>query len=708
MEDQGNIFFSCKTLSQLCAATNLFYMNQLIHETSPYLLQHAHNPVEWHAWKPEVFEKAKLENKPVLVSIGYSTCHWCHVMERESFEDPDVAAFMNEHFINIKVDREERPDVDQIYMEVCQVIQQSGGWPLNAFLMPDGRPFYAGTYYPPRQGYGKPSWMQLLHHLYHSWKEKPEVGRKQAERLRKILKKSKTKPIGRNRKMEPPGATDGQDLADRIFEKMSAGFDRLEGGFGGAPKFPGTMSIEFLIRYSQFYRQPAALEHALFSLDKMIMGGIYDQIGGGFARYATDRAWLIPHFEKMLYDNALLVAALAEAYQLTGKEIYKEAATETLEWVEREMTNPTGGFYSALDADSEGEEGKFYVWDKSEIDEALGSDSAYFCEFYGVSASGNWEGKNILHRKETAEAFATRKQIEVADFKKIVKAGRQKLLARRAERVRPGLDDKVLLDWNALMVTALSKAYKAFDVDAYQIRVQKNLDFLLEKFSRKDGTGFFHSYKNGVAKYDAFLDDYAFLIAALLDVYEITFKTAYLDKARELSEFVIQNFFDSEENQFYFTSVTQEKLIVRRKSVYDSATPSGNAVMLLNLQKLAIIFDRQDFQNIADQMLDSIRSAVTVYPASFAKWAQAILNRLHPFKEIAVVGEKAMDWGADIRKYFFPNALIMADKKEEERFAMLRGRAVEGETRIYVCENYVCRAPYASLEEFLENERGQI
>ena len=448
--------------------------NQLCDETSPYLLQHAHNPVDWYAWKEAAFAKARAEDKPILVSIGYSTCHWCHVMERESFEDEQVAAFMNAHFVNIKVDREERPDVDQIYMEACQVISGGGGWPLNCFLTPDGRPFFAGTYYPPQPMYNRPSWLQILENLAVAFKTKRTVVEEQADKMTEIIRGSDEQLIKRFTKKEGAGSTledFGSGLREigllnksfltTSYKGLERQFDREAGGFGGAPKFPGSMNLAWLLEYNHYTQEADAVEHALLSLDKMIMGGIYDQIGGGFSRYATDKFWLVPHFEKMLYDNALIVSVLADAYKITKHPLYQETIEETLGFVLREMTDPEGGFYSAYDADSEGVEGKYYVWTKEEVEAVLGPNAALFCSFYDVTSEGNWEEHSILHREACFEAFAENKGLNLDVLKQTMSDCRRKLYETRSGRIKPGLDDKILLSWNALMVSAFAKSHEA-------------------------------------------------------------------------------------------------------------------------------------------------------------------------------------------------------------------------------------------------------
>lgn len=677
-------------------------MNRLQQETSPYLLQHAHNPVDWYAWRPEAFGRARAEQKPILVSIGYSTCHWCHVMERESFENEDIAGFMNEHFINIKVDREERPDVDAIYMEACQILTGGGGWPLNCFLTPDGKPFYAGTYFPPRPAYGRPSWLQLLQHLAGIWETKRDVAFDQAEKLLAHIRRNDDVFVRKNAapaKLPTPDLVEPETLKpaslETLFNRMREQFDRAEGGFGGAPKFPSTMAIRFLLHYHYFTGQPEALEHAVFSLDKMIRGGIYDQIGGGFARYATDREWLVPHFEKMLYDNALLVSVLAEAYKLTGKELYREAIGETLAYVEREMTSPEGAFYSAQDADSEGEEGKFYVWDKSEIDELLGEKADVFGRFYGVSESGNWEGKNILRRPATYEEFATRYDLDLATLKKELLTGRRKMFLRRSQRVWPGLDHKILLSWNALMVSACADAFTALGEGPYRAAAVRNLDWLIANFGGPDA-----ELRHSSAQTDAFLEDYAFLIAALTDVYQITFNVRYLQLAGKYTTHVLSYFHDPETGLFFFTDVRQADVVVRKKDLYDNATPSGNSTMAHNLQRLGILLDRPEWRELASRMLATMRETVERYPLSFERWATALMNEAYPLHEIAVVGGNAEEKALAIQQGFLPNKVVAAAAGPDDTVALLAGKSGQPDALIYVCRDFACQRPVSTLDEF--------
>ena len=675
-------------------------MNHLQYESSPYLLQHAHNPVDWYAWKAEAFERARKEDKPIIVSIGYSTCHWCHVMERESFENKDVAAFMNEHFINIKVDREERPDVDKIYMEACQIISGSGGWPLNCFLTPDGRPFYAGTYFPPRPAHQRPSWIQVLQQIYQAFHHKRQVIEDQANQLINIIKGSDNSLLG--------NTIDGLQLEQvfqpvalqNIFHQLKNRFDVEEGGFGSPPKFPSTMSLQYLLNYYHFTGEATALKQLNLSLHKMIRGGIYDQIGGGFARYSTDRVWLVPHFEKMLYDNALLVSLMANAYKLTEQSIYRETIEETLAFIKREMTHPEGGFYAALDADSEGVEGKFYVWDKKEFEATLPKNAHLFSVFYDLSESGNWEGHNILRRPFSFEAFAQKSNILVEDWKKQLKEAKTLLLEKRSHRIRPGLDDKILLDWNALMCSAYVEAYKALQKEDYRTSAIQNLEFLLEKFQKAPNSiGLYHTYKDGKAQYDAFFDDYAFLIAALIDVYSITFQEKWLAKAKNFSEFVVENFLDVEKRLFYFTAAEQKDIVVRRKDLYDSALPSGNSTMVHNLQKLGILLDKDTWRQLAKDMLVAMQASMERYPSSFARWATAMMNEVYPIKEIAVVGKRAFEKANDIHQIFMPNQVIMATTSPTDKYPLLAGKPIQKETLIYVCQNYSCQLPVRSLEK---------
>lgn len=679
-------------------------MNRLQQESSPYLLQHAHNPVDWYAWKPEAFERAQKEDKPILVSIGYSTCHWCHVMERESFENEEVAAFMNEYFINIKVDREERPDVDQIYMDACQIISGQGGWPLNCFLLPDGRPFFAGTYYPPRPAHGRPSWIQLLQNLAYSFRERRQTAEDQARQLTEMIKNGDKVFIGSQLEI-PEGTSPFPDTAlDQVFKGLAAGFDKVEGGFGGAPKFPGTMPLEFLLAYHFYRNNEQSLEHLRLSLDKMIRGGIYDQLSGGFARYATDRAWLVPHFEKMLYDNALLVGLLAQVYACTREPLYREAIEETLAYIQTEMTHPEGGFYSALDADSEGVEGKFYVWSYEEAQEVLGPIGPLFCEYYDITPPGNWEGHNILRRKYPLDTFAAEKGWKPVELQAALNKGKQLLLQRRATRVRPHLDDKQILGWNALQVTAYAKAAMALESETYRQEAIRQLDFLLQTFAQPGSDAFFHTYKNGKTHYEAFLDDYAYLVEALLNVYELDFDHKRIEQANRLSSFVLDHFLDSESNLLYFTSVNQQDIILRKREMIDSATPSGNAVMAIQLHRLAILKGNERYRLQAEKMFLTLKASVEKYPSSFARWALGLAGMAGSPQEIAVIGRDAKQTAWKLSAFFRPFSVIMASESADDRYPLLAARKVPAnETQIFICRNYACNLPVSTVEEALKN-----
>ncbi len=679
------------------------YTNQLIHENSPYLLQHAHNPVDWYAWNDAAFEKAKTENKPILVSIGYSTCHWCHVMERESFENEETATFMNRHFICIKVDREERPDVDHIYMEAVQLLSGQGGWPLNCFLLPDARPFFAGTYFPPTPMYQRPSWLQVLGNIAKAYQNQPDVVTNQAEKLMSYMEKGDQKLLDNSVFTGENTSFFTENTLKQIFERLQERFDKREGGFGGAPKFPSTMSLQYLLTYYHFSKNNDALAHVELSLDKMCQGGIYDQLGGGFARYATDREWLIPHFEKMLYDNALLVSVLSDAYKVTKKSLYAETIRETLDFVVREMTLSEGGFYSAYDADSEGVEGKFYIWQKSEIDALLGTDSPLFCDFYDVSEEGNWEEQNILWRALPFDIFAKNNKIDEAFLHKKMQECRAILFSERKKRIPPSLDDKILIAWNALMCSAYCDAFSALGDENYKQIALKNIDFLLEKFEKQNQSGFFHTYKEGVAKYEANLEDYSYLIAALLDVYTVSFDNQYLIKAKNLCLLLIKDFYDTENGLFYFASASQTDLILRRKELYDNAVPSGNSTMALNLQRLGIIFDEPKWSEMATRLLATLRTSIIHHAPSFARYATAAANECYGMREIAIIGKNAFEKVKEVQQNFIPNVIYMTSQNSDNQYPMLRDKSENDDALIYLCQNYACQKPVETVNELLNN-----
>ncbi|MCW3093879.1 MAG: thioredoxin protein [Ferruginibacter sp.] len=672
------------------------FTNRLIKETSPYLLQHAHNPVDWYPWGEEALSRAKNENKVILVSIGYSACHWCHVMERESFENESVAAMMNEHFINIKIDREERPDLDHIYMDAVQAISGSGGWPLNVFLTPATKPFFGGTYFPPVKAYNRSSWTEILQAISQAWKDRSNEIEAQADNLTEHLKGSNL--LAQTKK--DISVSDGEnsitiDQCDSMFSAIMESADTEWGGFGKAPKFPQTFTIQFLFQYYYFTNNGEALTQALLSLDKMLMGGIYDHVGGGLARYSTDREWLAPHFEKMLYDNALLINILCDAYQLTSDKKYEEAIHKTISFIKDELLSEQGGFYAALDADSEGEEGKYYVWEKAEIDRLLGNNAELFAEFFDVSEEGNWEGKNILRILKPVDVFVEEKQLQKQPFLLTIQNCLDKLSQERSLRIKPALDDKILLGWNALMIKAVAKAATVLRQDAYRNMAIDSFNFLQTNFRTTGTISLLHTYKNGIGKYPAFLDDYAYLISAAIQLYNATFNTRYLQMAYDYCNYVIDNFGDEDATFFFFTEERQKDVIVRKKEIYDGATPSGNAIMAENLFRLSVIYDKVEWRERAEKMCGIISSLIIKYPGSFGIWAALLLQMLKGANEVAVVGKDFHVVSNNILLNFVPNLVLMASDRENEHFPLLANKAGKvAATQIFLCKNYACMAPF--------------
>ncbi|MBS1599730.1 MAG: thioredoxin domain-containing protein [Bacteroidetes bacterium] len=671
--------------------------NHLIKESSPYLLQHANNPVEWYAWGEEALRKAREEDKPILVSIGYSACHWCHVMERESFEDEETAEIMNAGFINIKIDREERPDLDHIYMDAVQAMTGSGGWPLNVFLTPDGKPFYGGTYFPPVRAFNRPSWKEVLKSIRTAFLEKRAEIQSQSEGLVSHLIEAGS--FGLNQS-QTANFFNKENL-HLAYENIMKLADHQEGGFGKAPKFPQTFPIQFLLRYYYHTREEKALMHACKSIDKMIQGGIYDQVGGGFARYATDDEWLVPHFEKMLYDNALLITVISEVYQLTGLSRYRDTVAHTFEFISREMLSPEGGFYAALDADSEGEEGKYYTWTRKEIEVILQDDADIFCEYYDISNNGNWEGKNILRVKTTEEEFAKKKNLNSENFKKFLIDCRKKILQKRQDRIPPSLDDKILLGWNALMIIACCKAYAAFGMEEYKQLAIDNIDFLWTKFK---GTGihhFHHSYKNGRATIPAFLDDYAYLIDALLQLQEITGNFDYLQKANELTSWVLENFIEEKTGYFFFTHKEQGDIILRKKEVYDGAIPSGNAVMASNLLQLSVLIDNPNWREMAVGNCLMLGKAIVNYPVSFGVWATLLQTLTYGVNEIVITGTESQNIVKDFLERFIPNRVFQSATTQNNQFPLLKDKPISQTPLIFLCREYACQSPVVEVSELI-------
>jgi uncharacterized protein YyaL (SSP411 family) len=677
--------------------------NQLIHETSPYLLQHAHNPVNWYPWGEEALQKSKEEDKPILVSIGYAACHWCHVMERESFEDESTAAMMNSYFINIKIDREERPDLDHIYMDAVQAMSGSGGWPLNVFLTPETKPFFGGTYFPPVRAYNRASWKEVLESIHTSYLEKKQEIFSQAENLTAHLLSANS--FGMQKAVPGEAASlFSEETLQTIATNVLANADTEWGGFGRAPKFPQSFSIQFLLRHYHFTKDDNALRQALLSLDKMIYGGIYDQLGGGFSRYSTDTEWLAPHFEKMLYDNALMVSVMAEAYQLTHKPHYAIAIRHTLAFLEREMLSSENGFYSALDADSEGVEGKFYTWSKQEIDELLGEDSPVFCAFYSITEKGNWEHTNILWVKEPVSIFAEKNGFTELELEKKLAACREKLMEQRDKRIRPQTDDKILLGWNALLNTAYAKAYAALGDDTYREMAIRNMAFIESTFAGVDGQ-WFHTYKTGKARIPAFLDDLAYLVQAYIYLQEITGNADYLIKAQTLAGGIISDFEEAETGFFFYTHQAQKDVIVRKKEVYDGAVPSGNAIMTHNLLYLGLVFDRPEWTERARTSLASLSKAITKYPGSFGVWATAVQWVTKGTLEIAITGQRSNEFLRPVLERYLPNKILQSGETNSHFFPLLAGKTAgeQGSTEFYLCENYACKAPFSTVEALLAN-----
>jgi uncharacterized protein len=679
------------------------FTNHLIKETSPYLLQHAHNPVDWYPWNDEALQKAKSENKPILVSIGYSACHWCHVMERESFEDENIAAIMNKHFVNIKVDREERPDLDHIYMDAVQTISGSGGWPLNVFLTPDRKPFYGGTYFPPKRLYDRPSWKEVLESIVDAFDKKNLEILNQAESLTQHLSQSNSVGVQSINKEEDLAKVFDPPTMGEIFNNIMNNADKIDGGFGLAPKFPQTFTIQFLLHYYYYTENETAKKQALFSLDKMIAGGIYDHLGGGFARYSTDTKWLAPHFEKMLYDNALLISVLSEAYQSTKKELYADTIKQTMGFIKREMLSPQNGFYSAIDADSEGEEGKYYVWNKKEVNEILQTESELFCEYYGVSDNGNWENKNILHTPIDIKEFALKKNIDVEKFSSNLKISRQKLLERRNKRVRPLLDDKIILSWNALMNSACSKAYEALGIEEYKELAIANMNFLLKNFKQDDEYYFAHCFKNDQKKIPAFLDDHAFLIAALIQLQEITGDTSYLEKAKEITGFLIENFEDKETGLFFYNHRSQKDIILRKKEFYDGAIPSGNSVMMINLLYLSVIFDEPDWKQKATDVCLLLNKLIIKYPTSFGIWATVLQAITYNIPEVVITGEKLGEISKQLLSNFIPFKIFQSTSFENNHFPLLKGKPIIHKPLLFLCRDYNCQPPVTETAELIRS-----
>ncbi len=700
------------------------HTNRLINETSPYLLQHAHNPVDWYPWGEEALEKAKQEDKPILLSVGYSACHWCHVMERESFENEEIAAIMNEHFVSIKVDREERPDIDNIYMQAVQAITQQGGWPMNVFLTPDGRPFYGGTYFPPRdRRYGQqvmPGFPRVLLSIADTYENRREEAEEQATRVAEYLKQRSSSPL-RSKNISPTGTLPLEMLSNASRE-LAAEFDPVHGGFGNAPKFPHTMELEFLLRVHEHRLRGEIgartmhpeLEVVEVSLQRMANGGIYDQLGGGFHRYSVDAEWLVPHFEKMLYDNALLSRVYLHTYLVTGNPFYSRIVEETLDYVVREMTSPEGGFYSTQDADSEGEEGKFFVWTPEEIEEALPhEDAALFMLYYDVTAQGNFEGKNILHVPQDAQKVADSAQVSLEVLQETLKRSRELLFKARERRVKPGRDEKILTSWNGLMLQSFAEAARYFNRPDYLQVASKNAEFLLGSL-RHEGR-LLRTYKDGRARLSGYLEDYMFLAAGLLALYEASFDPRWFAEARTLMDEAIELFADEQNGGFFDTGRDHEELISRPKDIMDNATPAGNSVAIEVLLRLAAFTGEEAYRQRAEDYLRPLADVMVQHPQAFGHALGALDMAISPAKEFAIIGDpRQADTRAlleVINEHYLPNSVLActapllgainrAPTEAIQAIPLLADRPLkDGKATAYVCQNFACQAPVNTPEE---------
>ena len=683
--------------------------NRLIDETSPYLLQHAHNPVEWYPWGEEALSRSREEDRPILLSIGYSACHWCHVMERESFEDETIASLMNANFVNIKVDREERPDLDAVYMEAVQMLTGSGGWPMTVFLTPEGKPFYGGTYFPPTDRMNMPGFPRVLLAVTEAYR----TNRGEIERVTGQL----TDQMGRSGQISQGSGLLSVDILHEAYSRLAANFDYQNGGFGAAPKFPQPMTPEFLLRYYHHGYSPRALEMVEMTLEKMAYGGMYDQLGGGFHRYSTDAFWLVPHFEKMLYDNALLARLYLHAWQITGRDLYRRITEETLDYVLREMTDPQGGFYSAQDADSEGVEGKFFVWNPDEIREVLGeADGNLLGGFYGVTDAGNFEGANILNIPQGPEAFAMEHGINDGELAALLARGKPKLLEEREKRIHPFRDDKVIASWNGLMLRAFAEAGAALNRSDYLAAADANARFLHEQMVA-DGR-LLRTFREGQARIPGYLEDYACVADGYIALYEATFRREWLDRAVALANRMIELFWEEDTGGFYDTGSEHEDLVTRPRDVFDNAQPCGGSVASEVLLRLAIITGDEDYNLKAARPLRALSRLMTQAPGGAAYWLGVLDFYVSLPKEIAIIGELG-DADADalvgaVHRRYLPNRVLVgagvggengetAGPAPSYDMPLLVDRGmVDGRATAYVCQNYVCQLPVTDPEALAE------
>lgn len=702
-----------KAMSETPEPKTMKKPNRLIHEKSPYLLQHAYNPVNWYPWGEEAFEKARKENKPIFLSIGYSTCHWCHVMEKESFEDDDVAKLMNDAFVAIKVDREERPDIDGIYMMVCQMISKGGcGWPLNILMTPDKKPFFAATYIPKEDRFGRVGMLTLVPRIEEVWTKQHNEVLNSANQITSALQQGAK---------ESHGDELDKSTLKTAYDQLAQGFDEQHGGFGNAPKFPTPHNLLFLLRHWKRSGDGEALKIVEKTLQEMRRGGIYDHIGFGFHRYSTDAEWFLPHFEKMLYDQAMIAMACIEAYQATGREEYEKTAREIFTYVLRDMASQKGGFYSAEDADSEGEEGKFYLWTEGEIHQILGKDEAdLFIKAFSVEKGGNFReeatgkgtGGNILHLRKSLPEIASQLKIPEGELERRLETARQKLFAVREKRIHPHKDDKILADWNGLMIAALSKGAQAFNEPSYAEAARRAVDFISTNMRKPDGR-LLHRYRDGQADIGGNLDDYAFLIWGLIELYEYTFDVNYLQTAINLNSNLITHFWDDNDGGFYFTADDGESLIVRQKEIYDGAIPSGNSVSMLNLLRLGRITANSNLEEKAAKIGRAFSSRIKQFPGAFTQLMVAVDFGIGPSYEVVIVGNsQAEDTKAMLNavgRQFVPNKVVLLRPTEKESPDVIRiaeftknQSSLGGKATAYVCLNYVCKLPTTDVNKMLE------
>ena len=665
------------------------HTNELIHESSPYLLQHAHNPVNWYPWGKQALDLAKREKKLIIVSIGYSACHWCHVMERESFEDISVAAIMNEHFISIKVDREERPDVDQLYMDAVQLISGQGGWPLNAFALPGGEPFYAGTYY------RKEDWVSILRYFIGVYENEPQKLMEQAEDITNGIRSSERHPAESRRQ-----ARTAEQL-EMIFSKLLPYLDMKKGGLNRAPKFPMPVAWEYLMHHDYLRGDQKAREAVLVTLDNMAMGGIHDHVGGGFARYSTDSDWHVPHFEKMLYDNAQLMELYARGWQITEDPMYRDVVYGIHGFIQRELSSAENGFYASLDADSEGEEGKYYVWTFSEINQILGENATLFSDYYNVTDRGNWEfGKNILFRRKTDIEIAEKHELTLGQLKQKIQTGKELLLKARSGRTAPGLDDKILTSWNALMGRAYAYCYQAFADPQFLEMALGSAGFIASHAMGKD-LQMTRNYKNGRSSIPAMLDDYAFTISAFIELYRSTFHEDWLKKAEELTDYTLKHFLDQQSGLFFYTHDQHADLIVRKKEISDNVIPSSNSEMAKNLFQLGIYLFRDDLLKTSQGMLRMVGEDIVRNPYHHANWAILEAGMASPPFEVVIIGADFESVRKEFAQRYLPD-VILSGGKHEGGLLLHQGKYVPGETMIYVCRDRVCKLPVREVSAALE------